>query len=345
MPRRSRRARSSRTASGRPGGGRTSRGPSGAPPPRRGRWPATFAAPLGSPLGRVEDVADLDRVGGWRGLRRLEVDLRHLALRAGAGDVGDDLGRQLVVDDVAGEDRPVLGQVDLVVLDLGLVGVVDGLGTISDARPIRKMPSVPSTTAVGVLAGAAKTAVRKASSVWLSSAASQPRSPACGAVAVSVDTVLATSSQALPPWMSLSAASALALASAFCAAVGSTAPASVTGATSIIQTWRVSGVVASSCSLASTSARRRADAFLRRERRLELGVDDALERDRRDVVLLVGDGRLGRASPVPRSGARRRTAVRTRRSDSSSRQPSIVARSRSSSLLIDWPLTLPTEAR
>ena len=54
--------------------------------------------------------------------------------------------------------------------------------------------------------------------------------------------------------MSLSAASALALASAFWAAVGSTAPASVTGATSIIQTWRVSGVVASSCSLASMSA-------------------------------------------------------------------------------------------
>ena len=40
-----------------------------------------------------------------------------------------------------------------------------------------------------------------------------------------------------------------------------------------------------------------------------------------------------------------RTAVRTRRSDSSSRQPSIATRSRSSSLLIDWPLTLPTDAR
>ena len=38
-------------------------------------------------------------------------------------------------------------------------------------------------TAVGVLAAAAKRAVRSASSVWLSSACNQPRSPACGAVA------------------------------------------------------------------------------------------------------------------------------------------------------------------
>ena len=82
---------------------------------------------------------------------------------------------------------------------------------------MRKMPSSPSMTAVGLSTAAAKTAVRKASSAWLSSALSQPRSPACGAVDVSVETVLATSSQVLPPRRSRSAASALALAAAMAA--------------------------------------------------------------------------------------------------------------------------------
>ncbi len=91
----------------------------------------------------------------------------------------------------------------------------------------------------------AKTAFWNASSSVPSSAWTQPRSPAWGAVEASVETVLATSSQDFPPWMSLSAASALAFASAFAAAVGWTAPRSTTGLTSMIQACRDSGVVAS----------------------------------------------------------------------------------------------------
>jgi len=79
-------------------------------------------------------------------------------------------------------------------------------------------------TAVGVFGWAAKRAVSRASSVLGSSLAIQPMSPPVAAVAVSVETALATSSQALPPWRSLSAWSALALAAVFCASVGSTAP-------------------------------------------------------------------------------------------------------------------------
>ena len=71
---------------------------------------------------------------------------------------------------------------------------------------------------------------------------------------MSVETVLATSSQALPLWRSVNAASAFVLAAAFWAAVGSAAPASVSGSTSMTQAWRDSGVVASVMSRASMSA-------------------------------------------------------------------------------------------
>src|SRR6267378_1973905 len=100
-------------------------------------------------------------------------------------------------------------------------------------------------TAVGVLAAAAKTALSQASSGRESLAWSQPRSPACGPVDASVETVRATSSQLFPSVMSLSAASALVLAALFCVADGPIAPRSVTGATSITHRWRDSGVVAS----------------------------------------------------------------------------------------------------
>ena len=103
-------------------------------------------------------------------------------------------------------------------------------------------------------AAAANAASMKPSSDWLSSLRSQPRSPACGAVEASVETVFATSSQALPPCRSRSAWSAFAFAAAFWAAVGSRAPSSTSGSTSMIQAWRCSGIVASVTRRASMSA-------------------------------------------------------------------------------------------
>ncbi len=69
-----------------------------------------------------------------------------------------------------------------------------------------------------------------------------------------MEMVRAMSSQVAPPRRSARALSAMARAAAMASAVGSRAPASVTGSTSMTQPWRVSAVVASSSSRASMSA-------------------------------------------------------------------------------------------
>ncbi len=195
-----------------------------------------------------------------------------------------------------------------------------------------------------MLTEAAKSAFWNASSRLLPLAATQPRSPACGAVEASVETVLATSSQDLPPWMSFSAASALALASAFWVAVGAMAPKSTTGLTSMSQAWRVSGLVASSISFASTSAGvalTPSSVASLAWTRLSMIRSRAIAWSWFCCWVMAWPCAVACASD--RCPAR--TAVLIRRFASSSRHCSIVIRSLSSSFEIDWPSTLPTDAR
>ena len=161
----------------------------------------------------------------------LDVDLADVALRAGLGDVGDDLVLELLVDDVAGDDRAVLLEVDAVVLRAWSGRRrrrVSGAISVDAADPEDPVLALDDGGRRVDLGGEDAPQERLVG-LACRRAATQPRSPACGAVDASVETVLATSSQALPPWRSLSAASALALAAAFWAAVGSMAPASVGG--------------------------------------------------------------------------------------------------------------------
>ena len=195
--------------------------------------------------------------------------------------IRDELVLELLADDVATDDRPVLRQVEPVVDDLLGIGGSTDSGAISVTRPIRKIPSSPSTTSVGVSCFAAKIAVRNASSVWVSSLPIQPRSPACGAVAESVDTVLAMSSHALPPLMSASAVSILVLAAAIASAVGAAVPFA-SGSTSICQACRASLIVASSVSRASMSPSLTVTPSCR-ELGLDAVVDDPLEGDRDEL--------------------------------------------------------------
>ena len=178
---------------------------------------------------------------------------------------------------------------------------------------MRKIPSSPSMTAVGVSTSAAKSASLNASSSWLDSAWIQPRSPPCAAVEASVETVFATSSQVLPPPMSRNAASIFVRAAAICAAVGSVASASTSGATSITQAWRVSGVVASLSEPGVDIGLGDGDALGGREVLLDAAVDDALQRDRGQLLGLLLDelrlllglclGRAGRRPSGWRSGS------------------------------------------
>ena len=300
-------------------------------------------------LRAVQDVADLDRVGAEaRRLGLADVDLRDLALRRGARDVGDDLALELVVDDVRREDRAVLVEVDAVVDDLGLVGGVDRLGRDlghpADPDRCRRHPRRPRS---GVLAVGGEDGLQEGLvGLRVVAPAIQPRSPACGAVEASVETVLATSSQALPPVMSLSAASAFGLGGGVLG--GGRARrrrGRSTGLTSMTQAWRVSGVVASVTRRASMSSGVALTPSCVGELGLELGVDQPLERDRRELLAhLVVGLRLGRALGLGQVPGRDRGGG-SGRSASSSRQASICSRSLSSSLLIDWPSTLPTDAR
>ena len=57
--------------------------------------------------------------------RLLDVDLRDAALGTRGDEVGDDLVLELLVQDVGSDDRPVMVDRDAVVDDLGLVGAVD----------------------------------------------------------------------------------------------------------------------------------------------------------------------------------------------------------------------------
>ena len=133
------------------------------------------------------------------------------------------------MEDVRREDRRGTVERHAVVDDLGLVGRVDRLGgDLGDAAD----PEGP----VGALDDGGRRVdlgreerLHEVRVGAVAAAEIQPRSPACGAVDASVETVLATSSHDLPPWRSLSAASALVLASAVWAAVGVRLPRSTVG--------------------------------------------------------------------------------------------------------------------
>ena len=73
-------------------------------------------------------MADLDRVGAQVRGFLADVDLGHAALGRRPGQVADDLGLELVVEHVGGEDGAVLVEAHAVVDDLGLVGRVHRLG-------------------------------------------------------------------------------------------------------------------------------------------------------------------------------------------------------------------------
>ena len=182
----------------------------------------------------VQDVADLDRVltevGGWLA----EVDLRHAPLRCRPGHVADDLGLELLVDDVALEDRAVLGERDALVLELRLVGGIDrrrgDLGRATDAvDPVAPLDDVGRRVDRRGEDGLEPILVRSRV-VRLQ--------PARGRRPAARSTRRSRRSGRRPPRscravMSLSAASALAFAALFWAADGPTAPRSVSGATSI----------------------------------------------------------------------------------------------------------------
>ena len=87
-------------------------------------------------------------VGQVDGLRA-QVDLADLTLGTGLRGVRDDLVLELLADRVGPDDGAVLGELDAVVDELVGVQVVDRLGSISVTRPMRKIPSSPSMTAVG----------------------------------------------------------------------------------------------------------------------------------------------------------------------------------------------------
>ena len=161
-----------------------------------------------------------------------------------------------------------------------------------------------------------------------------------------METVFATSSQVLPPPTSRNAVSIFVRAAAICAAVGSVASASSSGATSMTQAWR------------DLRGRRLleepgvdiglgdGDALGRRQVRLDPAVDDALERDRGtscwacwstscvlELGLCLGQAAGGLLGGDPAA------------SPASGASCSMSTRSRSSSLEMDWPATLPTDAR
>ena len=317
------------------------------PPPRTGSVSGICAAPDGSPFGRVQDVAHLDRVGGQARLGLADVDLRDLALRRGAREVGDDLALELVVQDVRRERGLVLVEGDAVVDDLGLVRGIDRLGRdVGD-------PADPED-AVGTLDDRR----RRVDLGGEDAPSGNPRRPACRrprssrgrrpdrAVEASVETVLATSSQDLPPVQVLQRR------------VGAWTWRRPSGRRSAATAPRsVDGLDLDDVGVAGLGRRRlgdqpridvlgrRADAFLRRELGLELGVDEPLERDGRRAAGAPGRWSASGSCPGPRSGGRPRprwrSAGRPRRA-ARRRSP---ARSLRSSLLIDWPSTLPTDAR
>src|SRR4029079_9922811 len=59
---------------------------------------------------RVEDVADLDRVGAQVRGRLADVDLLDVSLHGRSGQVADDLGLELVMEDVRGKDGTIVGE-------------------------------------------------------------------------------------------------------------------------------------------------------------------------------------------------------------------------------------------
>ena len=203
----------------------------------------------------VQDVADLDRLAAEVVAVVRDVDLGDVALRSRARGVGDDLVLELLADDVAGDCLAVLREVDACRLDLGrVVGVDRGRPRSRSRRPTRKTPSAPSHDSGRRVGRRREHRLEECLVRWRSSVRTQPRSPPCGAVAASVETVFATSSQVFPPAMSLSAASILAFAAAFWASVGAMAPGSVCGFEAMTQPWRASGVVASVVIRASMSS-------------------------------------------------------------------------------------------
>ncbi len=137
--------------------------------------------------------------------------------------------------------------------------------------------------------------------------------------------------------MSRRALSIFVRAAAICAAVGSVASSSISGATSITQAWRVSGVVASSSSLASTSVSATVmpsvvarPAWIRVSMMRSSAISTTLWRCC-STNWLCWSACSGLSRPAF-------FCVAMRRSASCRRQSSMSTRSRSSSLEMAWPL-------
>ena len=242
------------------------------------------------------------------------------------------LSDELLVDDVgARRPRGTASRSMPAFCDLGLVGVVDRPpGRSRSTRPIRKMPSSPSMTAVGVFGRGGEDGLheRLVVPVVLGLAASRGRRPAAAVVGVGrhgLGDVLPR----LPALEVLERGLGLGLG-ARPSGPRSARSRRDRSAGCDLDHPDVPRSRASSprrASRASTSARCRADAFADGELGLEPGVDDPLERDLGELLALLVDRSASAASPCrPRSGDRRATAVSIRRVDSSSRKFSIVAR-------------------
>ena len=188
---------------------------------------------------------------------------------------------------------------------------------------MRKIPSPPSTTAVGVLTGAAKSAFRKASSARVSSACDPAEVAGLrGCRGIGRDRL----GDVLP---GLAALDVLERRVGLGLGVGllgrgrsRSRRGRSTGLTSMTQAWRCSGVVASMVSRASMSSGVAVTPSPAASLRLELGVDQPLERDRRQLLALLRRWPAAGPRPGSGSGARRGRSVEIRRSASSSRHAS-----------------------
>ena len=223
-------------------------------------------------------MADLDRRLRDLDVAGRDVDLGDLALRAGLAGVGDDLVLELGGSRRRGRPRGTWRGRRLRSASWSDRARRPRSAAISVTRPIRKMPSSPSMTSVMPFASALKSGRLTRPSSSRRSRPIQPRSPPWSRVATSVETLLATSSQDLPPLMSRSASSAFFFASAFWASVGSGAPSSTAGSTAMhpdVARFRGRRLLDALGVDVCVGDR---DALVGRELRLDAVVDDPLER-------------------------------------------------------------------